>query len=233
MYSTNSGRLAYSLHLPSEQGLPNTCLRWRPTSTTHKTKNILAVASRFMFRRLWTIQVPRGHWSIGMWLPRSVCTPSLRKTIKSMLWITRKMLKSLQPQEKTSRCRLRNFSHEIASSVWWNHQAVNRDTIRRVNYSVEQLLKWHSHGDETAGHANRIFSVHFHPTNPNMIISGGWDNTIQVQPTSCVVTVTRFGIFECNMLFAVFSVPTFAGTLWTCTKTMCWVDPGDQRILCR
>ncbi|TPX68243.1 hypothetical protein SpCBS45565_g03291 [Spizellomyces sp. 'palustris'] len=33
---------------------------------------------------------------------------------------------------------------------------------------------------ETAGHSNRIFSVKFHPTDPHCLISGGWDNTIQI-----------------------------------------------------
>lgn len=31
-----------------------------------------------------------------------------------------------------------------------------------------------------AGHSNRIFSVKFHPDQPNMIVSGGWDNTVQI-----------------------------------------------------
>ncbi|KAI9090174.1 WD40-repeat-containing domain protein [Phlyctochytrium arcticum] len=33
---------------------------------------------------------------------------------------------------------------------------------------------------ETAGHSNRIFSLRFHPTDPHCLISGGWDNTIQL-----------------------------------------------------
>ena len=32
----------------------------------------------------------------------------------------------------------------------------------------------------TAGHSNRIFSVKFHPEDENLLLSGGWDNTIQV-----------------------------------------------------
>ncbi|KAJ3059092.1 hypothetical protein HK102_010163, partial [Quaeritorhiza haematococci] len=34
-------------------------------------------------------------------------------------------------------------------------------------------------GELTAGHSNRIFSVKFHPKDPNILITGGWDNTIQ------------------------------------------------------
>ncbi|OQR95769.1 hypothetical protein THRCLA_07583 [Thraustotheca clavata] len=36
------------------------------------------------------------------------------------------------------------------------------------------------HGTLTAGHSNRVFSVKFHPSDENTIVSGGWDNTIQI-----------------------------------------------------
>jgi COMPASS component SWD3 len=31
----------------------------------------------------------------------------------------------------------------------------------------------------TSGHSNRVFISKFHPLNPNLLISGGWDDTIQ------------------------------------------------------
>ncbi|KAG9389926.1 WD domain G-beta repeat [Carpediemonas membranifera] len=34
--------------------------------------------------------------------------------------------------------------------------------------------------DVTSGHFNRVFSLCYHPTDPNLLISGGWDNTVQV-----------------------------------------------------
>ncbi|KAJ3288262.1 hypothetical protein HDU79_004988 [Rhizoclosmatium sp. JEL0117] len=38
-------------------------------------------------------------------------------------------------------------------------------------------------GDISAGHSSRVFSVRFHPTEQNILISGGWDNTIQFWDT--------------------------------------------------
>ncbi|KAL2918545.1 hypothetical protein HK105_201946 [Polyrhizophydium stewartii] len=35
-------------------------------------------------------------------------------------------------------------------------------------------------GEKSSGHSNRIFCTKFHPTDPNLMVSGGWDNTIQI-----------------------------------------------------
>lgn len=36
------------------------------------------------------------------------------------------------------------------------------------------------HGTLTAGHSNRVFSVKFLPEDDNTLVSGGWDNTLQI-----------------------------------------------------
>ena len=33
------------------------------------------------------------------------------------------------------------------------------------------------------GHSNRVFSVKFHPDDPNVVLSGGWDNTVLIWDT--------------------------------------------------
>ena len=33
---------------------------------------------------------------------------------------------------------------------------------------------------ERGGHSNRVFSLKFKPDDPNLLISGGWDDTVQV-----------------------------------------------------
>lgn len=35
-------------------------------------------------------------------------------------------------------------------------------------------------GVTTVGHTNRVFAVKWHPSDINITLSGGWDNTIQV-----------------------------------------------------
>ena len=36
------------------------------------------------------------------------------------------------------------------------------------------------HSDSTPGHSNRVFALKFDPRDDNMIVSGGWDSTVQI-----------------------------------------------------
>lgn len=43
-----------------------------------------------------------------------------------------------------------------------------------------QLAKLESKNYKNPGHSNRIFTVKFHKENDNILISGGWDNTLKI-----------------------------------------------------
>mmetsp|Transcript_11081 Transcript_11081/g.27640 ORF Transcript_11081/g.27640 Transcript_11081/m.27640 type:complete len:359 (-) Transcript_11081:227-1303(-) len=61
-----------------------------------------------------------------------------------------------------------------------------RDRLVRVyDEATKRLVQTLQGGDmkETAGHSNRVFSLKYHPQHPNIILSGGWDNTVQVWDT--------------------------------------------------
>ena len=54
-------------------------------------------------------------------------------------------------------------------------------------------------GFTTAGHTNRIFALKFHPTDPNLLMSGGWDSTVQIWDTRVEHAVRRiFGPHICG-----------------------------------
>eukprot|EP01041_Mallomonas_annulata_P010247 gene10247-21378_t len=46
--------------------------------------------------------------------------------------------------------------------------------------------------DVSAGHSNRVFSVKFVPNDDNLIISGGWDNTVQIWDVRAGFSVRSF-----------------------------------------
>ena len=63
---------------------------------------------------------------------------------------------------------------------------VGKDTVIRVydeatkSASVTMSSGLGYSSKNTTGHSNRIFSAKFHPTHENIIVTGGWDNTVQI-----------------------------------------------------
>ncbi len=51
----------------------------------------------------------------------------------------------------------------------------------------------------TAGHVNRVFALKFSPSDSNLIMTGGWDNTVQVWDTRCTHAIRSiFGPHICG-----------------------------------
>lgn len=58
--------------------------------------------------------------------------------------------------------------------------AGNDKRVRLYDDNTKTLLRtMQAGGFDLPGHSNRIFAVNFHKENLNLLISGGWDNTIQ------------------------------------------------------
>lgn len=55
-------------------------------------------------------------------------------------------------------------------------------TVRLYDEATKSLVTAMSGGvsNVTAGHSNRVFALKFNPDDPNMLLSAGWDNTVQV-----------------------------------------------------
>lgn len=53
--------------------------------------------------------------------------------------------------------------------------------VRMYDETTKQIVvEFQPGGAVSQGHSNRIFSVKYNPQDPNILISGGWDNTIQI-----------------------------------------------------
>jgi COMPASS component SWD3 len=50
------------------------------------------------------------------------------------------------------------------------------ETTKSLAFEMKELA-------DLPGHSNRVFCVKFNQADPNMIVSGGWDNTIQIYDT--------------------------------------------------
>lgn len=57
--------------------------------------------------------------------------------------------------------------------------------VRIYEENTKTLLRTMSsgHSVKTAGHSNRVYAAKFKPDDPNIVISGGWDNTVQIWDT--------------------------------------------------
>mmetsp|Transcript_20735 Transcript_20735/g.73222 ORF Transcript_20735/g.73222 Transcript_20735/m.73222 type:complete len:289 (-) Transcript_20735:248-1114(-) len=55
-------------------------------------------------------------------------------------------------------------------------------TVRLYDEATKSQVSAMSGGvsNVTAGHSNRVFALKFNPRDPNMMLSAGWDNTVQV-----------------------------------------------------
>lgn len=61
-----------------------------------------------------------------------------------------------------------------------------RDRVLRIyDEATKRMVQTLEGGDlkSTAGHSNRVFALKYHPEHPNIVLSGGWDNTVQVWDT--------------------------------------------------
>lgn len=52
--------------------------------------------------------------------------------------------------------------------------------IRLYDEATKSLTLTLKEKGEHPGHSNRIFACKFNQVNPNMIVSGGWDSTLQI-----------------------------------------------------
>jgi WD40 repeat protein len=61
-----------------------------------------------------------------------------------------------------------------------------RDRIVRIyDEATKRPVQTLEGGDlkTTAGHSNRVFALKYHPEHPHILLSGGWDNTVQMWDT--------------------------------------------------
>jgi COMPASS component SWD3 len=85
--------------------------------------------------------------------------------------------------------------------------------VRVYDETTKTLISTHfgGRGDVTAGHVNRVFALKFHPNDKNLLISGGWDNTIQLWDLRCDHAIRSiFGPHVCGD-----SIDLFGDTLLT------------------
>ena len=152
VYDAKDGKCAHTLanniNLEGKtEDMPITDIRWRPTSSTNKTSNILVSASADGWLRHW-------HVPSGKCFHSYKCQDDDDQQIYSI-----------------------DFNADGNSLA-----TVGKDKIVRIydEQTKALVLRMKENGDQLPGHSNRVFALRFNPYNPNMLVSGGWDNTLQI-----------------------------------------------------
>lgn len=77
--------------------------------------------------------------------------------------------------------------------------------------------------ETTRGHCNRVFSIITHPTDPNIIFSGGWDNSLQVWDIRTQLSIRALiGPHVCGDSVDINGTMIMAGSWRTNNQLMFW-----------
>jgi len=145
VFNIHTGKMAFMLANPKKYDdflFPITCLRWRPTSSEMKTKNILVACSA---------DGVVYHWHVT----------------------SGKLLHTMEPEVKNQYFCL-DYAPDGSKFALGGKDC----KISIIDEHTKSFVDTLEGGMGVPGHSNRIFSVKYHPEDPNLLISGGWDNTV-------------------------------------------------------
>mmetsp|Transcript_1059 Transcript_1059/g.1821 ORF Transcript_1059/g.1821 Transcript_1059/m.1821 type:complete len:454 (-) Transcript_1059:17-1378(-) len=141
------GKMSYMLNAGPLDSLPCTAIRFRPTTTTSRSKNMLICGNAN-----GTIE----HWHMT----------------------SRKRIFKIEEKENQIYALDYSADGELFASA-------GKDTVVRVyEETTKSLLATLERGWSSTnadfGHSNRIYALKFHPNDKNLLVSAGWDNTVQI-----------------------------------------------------
>jgi len=96
-------------------------------------------------------------------------------TLKHWHATSGKCLHQIPPENGNSLCTI-DFNKDgtlLATAGKDRYVRIYDETTKTQAFSMKEA------GD-LQGHSNRIFCVKFNPNDPNMLVSGGWDQTVQI-----------------------------------------------------
>ncbi len=156
-----AGKLLYSIDPKST--LPTTTVRFRPQKAASKTRNVLVSCGAN-----GAVQ----HWHVTS----GKCIHLIEEEDDEMV-----------PTKDGNSSVKRHYKNQIFT-MEFNHDGTRFATagkdykVRLYDEATKSIISTLSRGigKMTPGHSNRVFSVKFHPLDPNLMVSAGWDNTVQI-----------------------------------------------------
>ena len=164
VYTVLNGKLSFTLNVDNAEALPMCSLRFRPMTSSSRTKNVLLAVSADGSAQHWHVTSGRRLHSI-MEEDNQIFSVDYRAD--GALFATAGKDKAVRVYDEATK----SIVTELAGGIF------------RAG----------------PGHSNRIFSARFHPTQENILVSGGWDKTVQIWDLRTDESVKSiFGPFICG-----------------------------------
>ncbi|EFJ31785.1 hypothetical protein SELMODRAFT_439736 [Selaginella moellendorffii] len=106
--------------------------------------------------------------------------------------------------------------------------------VRVYDEATRKIVHTLSDGDgiKVVGHSNRVFAVRWHPVDSHIILSGGWDNTVQIWDLRCGRSVRSiFGPKLCGEALDVSDNNKILTGSWRSTKQLQEWDFGTGDLI--
>eukprot|EP00697_Spironema_sp_BW2_P016156 gnl/Spiro4/7282_TR3808_c0_g1_i1.p1 gnl/Spiro4/7282_TR3808_c0_g1~~gnl/Spiro4/7282_TR3808_c0_g1_i1.p1 ORF type:complete len:415 (+),score=48.95 gnl/Spiro4/7282_TR3808_c0_g1_i1:84-1328(+) len=155
LYNTETGRLSYHLNVGLVNGLPMTCLRFRPHQPGKQNRNVLLTANAN-----GAVQ----HWHV----------------------FSGKNIHTVQ-EDDGQQVYAVDYNREGTQFASCGRDYAVRVYDEATKTCVVKMAGGPNH--YPPGHSNRVFAVKFHPGSPQLLASGGWDNTIQIWDLRAAIPV--------------------------------------------
>ena len=163
VFHTETGRLSYNLNVTSANGLPTTAIAFRPTTGASKTRNVLLAVNSDGSVQHWHVTSGR-------------CLHEIRDENNPLLTVDYNPDGSKFATAGRDSC-IRIYDEATKTEI---------STMKGGMMSTQKPL------DVSLGHSNRVFSLKFCPFDDNFVVSGGWDNTVQIWDTRVDMAVRSF-----------------------------------------
>jgi len=171
VYHSDGGRLAYSL-IDEALSLPTTCLRYRPAGTSSKTKNVLLAANSD-----GTVK----HWHITS----SRCLHTITEE-NNQVYALDYDVDGSHFATAGRDCHIRIYDE------------ATKTVVTTLASSLDRVTTGYQGETHRSGHSNRIFGLRF-GAQPHAVLSGGWDNTVQLWDTRTATTsISIYGPHVCG-----------------------------------
>lgn len=168
LFQAHTGTQAYALST-SGNNLPATCMRFRPVNDQSRTRNVLLTANA-------DGRVQHWHVTSGKCL-HTISEPdnqvfAVDYKLDGTKFATAGKDYTVRIYDEATKTKVA----DLCSGFGKKHSGTNTAPDSRELPADAPA----GAAPPRAGHSNRVFTVKFHPEDPNVLLSAGWDNTIQI-----------------------------------------------------